>query len=192
VILISYSCSLKQFLIGRKLLAAPGLSAARQRRRTLRLRSFLGWILFSVFAAVFMRLLPKSSHPQQPAPSIWMLWGLYVAAAGMLLTFVGMRLFRWSAWTYFHRRFQQTKLAIGEEGVEQRQPGVRTLFRWDHFTGLAERKGVYALRQPNGEGIILPQSLLSPADLPAIDRLLKEKLAARVPLLAAGFEVKTA
>lgn len=173
------------------MLAAPGQSAVRQRRRSLRFKSFIGWILFSVFVSVVLKLLPVSAVPSTPPPSLWYLPGLYASVVGGFLIFVAMRLFRWSAWVNFKRNSGDLSLSFSDAGIEQNRPGVRTVMHWAHFTGLAERKGVYAIRQANNDGLIVPQSLFTPEDLPRIDKLLKEKLAARVPLLAAGFEVRT-
>jgi len=143
------------------------------------------------FSIIFWTI--ANPRPEPPV-SVWRakifsLWGFYVSLAGAVCFVAGIKLIRTAEWLAFEIKNQDQSMTIGPEGVTQQTPGIRTTFRWARFVSYAETDSLLVLRQGSAAGIVIPKRLFDEHDLPAIRKLLAERLTLPVPSLTHGFEV---
>lgn len=195
MITIRYHCSRREYKAGKALLVPPERIAARRKAKPSLGRSFGGWILF-VGLSIFFFLILRSNRTyalRGPAPatswSALAISGAALSFGGLVALLLGIRLVSIASWQAVRWKATGLTLRFSEEGVEHLTADGRVLQRWPYFTGMAENVLAYGLRWHGGEGLIVPKSMFTTEELLVVDQMLKEKLATRVPTLAAGFEV---
>jgi YcxB-like protein len=104
--------------------------------------------------------------------------GLVSLAGGLYLIFAGAwgRL-KWRRWFRKNRHlYQDLEGEITEENFTVRSNNEETLAKWEHYSGFVESENLIVLRDPQGNGVVVPKRAFAPAELESFLELLSRKL----------------